>query len=98
MNIAQFNYYEAALWASLALGLAISSFRLKIRAYRCVLLISAGTFILFGVSDIIEAHTGAWWRPIELLMLKGFCILVFALLYRRYKKIKKAITHKMHLY
>lgn len=91
MNIAQFNYYEAVLWATLALGLAISSFRLKNRAYRRGLLIAAGTFILFSVSDIIEAHTGAWWRPIELLMLKGFCIFVFALLYHRYKIIKKAI-------
>ena len=92
MNIAQFNYYEAALWATLALVLAISSFRLKNRAYNRLLLISAGTFILFSVSDIIEAHTGAWWRPIELLILKTFCILVFALLYRHYKIIKKAIT------
>lgn len=32
----------------------------------------------FGVSDIIELQTGAWWRPWWLLLLKAACLLSFA--------------------
>ena len=28
----------------------------------------------FAVSDVIEMQTGAWWRPVGLLVLKGACL------------------------
>lgn len=31
-------------------------------------------FVLFGISDVIEVFTGAWWRPLSLLVLKGVCV------------------------
>jgi hypothetical protein len=33
--------------------------------------------VLFGISDLIEIFTGAWWRPWPLLMLKGCCLAGF---------------------
>jgi hypothetical protein len=39
---------------------------------------AAGTFVLFGASDLIEVRTGAWWRPWWLLAWKAAC--VFALI------------------
>jgi len=38
----------------------------------------AGWLILFGVSDIIEVSTGAFWRPWWLLALKGTCLIGMA--------------------
>jgi len=52
---------------------------------------AAIAFLFFGISDIIEAHTGAWWQPWQLLALKASCLAVFAvciiLYYRNRKKI-----------
>jgi hypothetical protein len=38
-------------------------------------LILAVSLLFFGVSDLIEVHTGAWWRPWWLFMLKALCLL-----------------------
>ena len=44
-------------------------------------------FLLFGFSDYVEAHTGAWWRPWWLLFWKGACLAVFlGLLIAHYAK------------
>ncbi|MFP4103756.1 sensor histidine kinase [Coleofasciculus sp.] len=32
------------------------------------------TFFFFGLSDIIEVQTGAWWRPWWLLVWKSLCV------------------------
>lgn len=34
-------------------------------------------FLAFGISDLVEEGTGAWWRPLWLLLLKSGCIAVF---------------------
>ncbi len=36
----------------------------------------AATFVLFGLSDVVELQTGAWWRPWWLLVWKATCIAV----------------------
>jgi len=33
------------------------------------------SFLAFGISDLIELSTGAWWRPPGLLVFKGVCLL-----------------------
>ncbi|KZN39399.1 hypothetical protein N480_00790 [Pseudoalteromonas luteoviolacea S2607] len=43
--------------------------------YCKVSLCASITLIAFGVSDIIEASTGAWWRPLSLLFFKAGCVL-----------------------
>jgi hypothetical protein len=85
------NYIEAGLWAFIGLGFLIAAIRTP--ASRRQLLFVAVTFVLFGVSDIVEASTGAWWRPWWLLIWKGLCLIVlggFLLQYRRKKRLAGA--------
>jgi hypothetical protein len=71
------NYIEAALWTLIALIFAAFAIQLK-RARRGHLITAAITFLLFGISDIVEASTGAWYRPVWLLIWKGGCLAIFA--------------------
>jgi hypothetical protein len=80
------NYYEAALWAAIAVGAAVLAL---IRAghvrRRCAVL--AVTLAAFGVSDVVETRTGAWWRPWWLLAWKAACVAVLvALLAEHYSR------------
>ena len=34
-------------------------------------------FAVFGLSDVIEAETGAWWHPWWLFVMKALCVLGF---------------------
>ena len=67
------NYIEAATWSLFAVGFAISAFKQtgKVRLHR---LIATLTFFLFGLSDIVEVQTGAWWHPWWLFLWKSFCV------------------------
>jgi hypothetical protein len=61
------NYAEAGLWVALSVVTIVkrnsrSSWGL------------AGFLLAFGVSDVIETRTGAWYEPIGLLALKAVCV------------------------
>lgn len=76
-----FNWFEAALWAIMSvLVLAIGARRVRAgrSRHQRLHLIAAPTLLLFGISDVIEVHTGAWWTPWWLLLLKGACLAVLA--------------------
>lgn len=75
------NWIEAGLWGVIALWFAIAAFRASTRAIRIRCANAAMAFAAFGISDIIESQTGAWWRPWWLLLLKAACIAVFAALW-----------------
>ena len=91
MDIAEFNYIESVLWFIIAIGLLVHSLKLgKSDASFKICLISSGAFVAFGVSDIIEAQTGAWWRPFSLLVLKAICVVTFVLCFFKYKKLQGA--------
>ncbi len=91
MDIAEFNYIESVLWFIIAMGLLVHSFKLgKSDAYFKICLIASVAFVAFGVSDIIEAQTGAWWRPFSLLVLKASCVVTFVLCFFKYKKLQGA--------
>ena len=67
------NFYEAGLWLAIgvvALGFALWNTGRSRR--RCFLL--AIVMFAFGPTDIVEAHTGAWWTPWWLLAWKGACV------------------------
>lgn len=82
---AVFNYGEAALWFVIALILAV---RLGMKMpWRWLLPLG---FAVFGVSDLIEAQTGAWWDPWWLLVMKAACVLVFLLAWRAHRRQGKA--------
>ena len=71
------NLIEAGLWGSVALVLAVLAVRTGGERRGIFLLLSVA-FLMFGVSDLIEMRTGAWWRPVWLLAIKAACIVTFA--------------------
>jgi hypothetical protein len=80
------NYFEAALWFTIG-----AAFLLHAILKRCgrQSALAATTFILFGFSDVTEAHTGAWWRPWWLLVWKGACLGIFLALLLRYATARR---------
>ena len=88
MTIASiFNYCEAVLWftISLIVGLRLKKTDVKLKKIAVQTSIS---FFFFGISDLIEANTGAWWIPWWLLLLKALCILSFVYCLFKYKKLQ----------
>ena len=67
------NYIEAGLWLVLGLGAAVQAVRYS-GALRRDLVILAVDLIAFGLSDVVETRTGAWWRPWWLLAWKAACV------------------------
>ncbi len=76
MSLGLFNYLEALLWFSIAMILLWRVlFGPTPPDKRGIALCASAAFLLFGISDLIEVRTGAWWRPIWLLVLKAGCLL-----------------------
>jgi len=73
MLVDAYNAFEAALWAMLAVVVAIR-YRHAVAGLRRVAAIASVLLVLFAISDVIEMQTGAWWRPWPLLLLKGICL------------------------
>jgi len=85
-----FNLYEAILWFVIAVALfSTAIFDKSKKLYKTNLIISAILFFAFGISDLIEMQTGAWWRPVGLLMLKSSCIIGFAFCFLKYRQLSK---------
>jgi hypothetical protein len=63
------NYAESCLWAGLGVAAAV-----KRNGPASWLL--AATLVAFGISDVVEAQTGAWYEPWWLLAWKAVCILL----------------------
>lgn len=87
-----FNQCEAALWFLVAAAFAATASRqwarrTSVPAYHCLCIVA---FALFGVSDVIESHTGAWWTPWWLFVLKSLCVLAFLFCFMAYRKSLKA--------
>ncbi|MCC7291024.1 MAG: hypothetical protein IT449_03060 [Phycisphaerales bacterium] len=80
------NYWEAGFWGVAALGFSVAALRRRDRARR-MLVAGALTLAAFGGSDLVEVHTGAWWRPWWLLGWKAACVGALVLLYREYRKL-----------
>lgn len=72
-----FNAVEAAWWILLALTIPFLPFPATVRWSRFPL---ALVLLLFGLSDVVEIWTGAWWRPWWLGVWKGTCVLAIGLL------------------
>lgn len=71
------NQIEALLWFLFSVGFLVRAFRTAGRNRRLAVILAV-SFLAFGISDLIEVRTGAWWRPLWLLLLKSGCIAVFA--------------------
>lgn len=92
MNTATFNYLEALLWLCISSVLLVVA-RLIGRNDKnyTVSMVAAVSFAAFGITDVIEASTGAWWKPWWLLLFKSVCVVVFIACFAFYKKNSKSI-------
>lgn len=73
-ELALFNAGEAVWWFLTAAFVAIywrhwRGLTPRLRDALVVFLIA------FGISDLIEIRTGAWWMPVSLLVFKGVCLI-----------------------
>lgn len=73
------NWIEVFLWPVFGLICLGAVFR-KEQAHRRSLILLGITFFLFGYTDYLELHTGAWWRPMGLLALNALCVSVFLIM------------------
>lgn len=88
MNIASiFNYCEAGLWFTISLMVFLRRKNPNLTITKLAIQTSI-SFFFFGISDLIEANTGAWWQPWWLLVLKVLCILSFVYCWIKYKRCK----------
>lgn len=69
---ATFNLVEAIFWLTLG-GFCAWMFAAGTWPSRWVLPLAV-LLVLFGVSDLVERQTGAWWRPWWLLVWKAVCL------------------------
>jgi hypothetical protein len=90
MDLARYgNLIEAVVWFILALVLFFYAFRREKRL-RLTLWLLAVVIIAFGVSDLVEARTGAWWKPWWLFVWKALCVITLLLGSWRYRRLCKA--------
>ena len=81
------NYIEAGFWIVIGAVIMVTAV-IRHRVDRWTWL-SLGVFVAFGISDIVEVSTGAWWRPWWLLLWKAACVLVMTTLLVRYVKRRR---------
>jgi hypothetical protein len=92
MNFASlFNYFEAGLWFTIAFTVFMRRKNLEPKLKKLAAIVSI-SFALFSVSDIVEASTGAWWKPLWLLGLKGLCLVSFVGCWIKYSQLKSFDT------
>ena len=71
------NYAEAVVWWVIG---AVVAVRCRRRGtFRGMRVLLAASLVAFGGSDVVEAHTGAWWNPWWLFVWKALCVLAFAI-------------------
>lgn len=77
------NAVEAGLWIAIGVFFAVFAIT-RIGRDRAALCrrcwFAFATFVAFGLSDVVELHTGAWWRPWWLFAWKAVCILALVVL------------------
>ena len=86
-----FNQIEAGVWLIIAIGFFFYCVKAK-EEKRKIGIICCIAFFIFGISDIIESLTGAWWRPLWLLAIKTSCVFTFIYCYLKYRRIQKTKT------
>ena len=82
------NHVEAGLWVVIAAWFAAVLLLGRTRR-RVDCLLAATAFAAFGLSDVVEARTGAWWQPWWLLVWKGACLAASAVLLVRHARARR---------
>jgi hypothetical protein len=70
-----FNVVEAVIWFVIAARFLFFAVKRE-TSLKKAFLVFAITFFVFGISDIIEAQTGAWYKPWGLFALKAVCVVL----------------------
>ncbi len=70
------NAIEAVLWFVVAAILLVARIRRPTSGREYGIAVVA--LIAFGLSDVVEIQTGAWWRPWWLLVWKSGCLVLLA--------------------
>jgi hypothetical protein len=78
---------EAILWTAIGAAFFWQAIRAKEASARCWLACAA--FLVFGISDLIEINTGAWWRPWWLFVMKAVCVLILTALYFNHRRSRR---------
>jgi hypothetical protein len=81
------NTLEAILWTAIGAAFFWQAIRAKEASARCWLACAA--FLVFGISDLIEINTGAWWRPWWLFVMKAVCVLILTALYFNHRRSRR---------
>jgi glycerol-3-phosphate acyltransferase PlsY len=72
-----FNVIEAGIWIVLAGWFLFLALKRQSSLKKTFLVFSV-TLFFFGISDLIETQTGAWYKPFSLFMMKAVCVLFIA--------------------
>lgn len=92
MSIA-FNLLESAMWLVLGAMVAVRA-RSAIPRLRRVGFVTAIALLAFAGTDIVEARTGAWFRPWWLLVYNGLCIAVLVGCYVAYRFLREVPSNR----
>jgi hypothetical protein len=84
----QGNLIEASVWFVIALALGAYAFS-RGKSFRPTLWLLAITMAIFGISDLVEARTGAWWRPWWLFVWKALCVIALLAGFLSYYRLTK---------
>lgn len=90
-----FNLWEAGLWFLIAVTLLLRA-RREHGPRRRTLFGLCAVIIPFGISDLIEARTGAWWEPWWLAVVKVGCGVAIGLGFWRYYAHREKPAKKAH--
>jgi hypothetical protein len=71
--LAAWNAVESGLWFVLAILVTFLGARVEGMTWAPRIGLSVG-LVAFGVSDLIEMRTGAWWNPPGLMAFKAACL------------------------
>ena len=85
-----FNVAEAVFWLVLAVIVAMRV-RLAHPSSRRLGYLSAAAFLAFAGTDLVEAKTGEWYRPLWLLGYNAACVALLLGCYLQYLAVTKAL-------
>jgi hypothetical protein len=84
------NLIEAGVWFLIAVVLAVHASRRDPRLRPTLFLLAVGLAV-FGITDLVEVQTGAWWRPWWLLIWKASCVVTLLTGLLRYYRLLKML-------
>ena len=90
-SLAVFNIAEAFFWMAIALAIAVRARRAHPDLRRIGFIVAAA-FVAFAGTDLIEIKTGAWYRPLWLLVYNAVCIAFIVGCYAKYLLLRKSLS------